>query len=155
MFVAFLVSYTGTAMAPIAMAFGVLELTGSAADAAFVIAAPTAASIVVILLGGLLGMQLRPRHPMYVASYCVLFFALVPIALAFPLSVFWVALAAFIAGIAGQIFSVFWYTTFQQKVPEHMLSIVLAKDHLGSIALVTLGIVVFGLIYEMLGTNCL
>ena len=34
------------------------------------------------LLGGLLGMQLRPRHPMYVASYCVLFFALVPMALA-------------------------------------------------------------------------
>ena len=107
------------------------------------------------LLGGLLGMQLRPRHPMYVASYCVLFFALVPIALAFPFSVFWVALAAFIAGIAGQIFGVFWYTTLQQKVPEHMLSRVLAYDHQGSIALVTLGIVVFGLIYEMLGTNCL
>ena len=33
MFVAYLISYTGTAMAPIAMAFGVLELTGSAADA--------------------------------------------------------------------------------------------------------------------------
>ena len=150
-----MVSYTGTAMAPIAMAFGVLELTGSAADAAFVIAAPTAASIVVLLLGGLLGMQLRPRDPMYVASYCVLLFASVPIALAFPLSVFWVALAAFIAGIAGQIFNVFWCTTFQQKVPEHMLSRDLAYDHLGSIALVTLGIVVFGLIYEMLGTNCL
>ena len=126
MFVAFLVSYTGTAMAPIAMAFGILELTGSAADAAFVIAAPPAVSIVVLLLGGLLGMQLRPRHPMYVASYCVLFFAIVPNTLAFPLSVFWVALAAFIAGIAGQIFNVFWCTTFQQKEPEHMLSRVLA-----------------------------
>ena len=44
---------------------------------------------------------------------------------------------------------------FSKKVPEHMLSRVLAYDHLGSIALVTLGIVVFGLIYEMLGTNCL
>ena len=54
MFIAYVVSYTGTAMAPIAMAFGVLELTGSAADAAFVIAAPTAASIVVLLLGGVI-----------------------------------------------------------------------------------------------------
>ena len=71
MFVAYLVSYTG-----IAMAFGVLELKGSAADAAFVIDATTAASIVVLLLGGLLGMQLRPRDPMYVARYCVLFFCL-------------------------------------------------------------------------------
>ena len=115
MFVAFLVSYTGTAMAPIAMAFGILELTSSAADAAFVIAAPPAVSIVVLLLGGLLGMQLRPRHPMYVASYCVLFFALVPNALAFPLSVFWVALAAFIAGIAGQIFVSFGIRHFSKK----------------------------------------
>ena len=39
MFGAYLVSYTGTAMAPIAMAFGVLELTGSTADSAIVIAA--------------------------------------------------------------------------------------------------------------------
>ena len=39
MFVAYLVSYTGTAMAPIALAFGVLELTGSAKDSAIVIAA--------------------------------------------------------------------------------------------------------------------
>lgn len=54
LFVAYLVTYTGTAMAPIAMAFGVLELTGSAADAAFVIAAPTAAAIVVLLLGGVI-----------------------------------------------------------------------------------------------------
>ncbi len=52
MFFAYLVSYTGTAMAPIAMAFGVLELTGSTRDAAFVIAAPTLAAIGVLLIGG-------------------------------------------------------------------------------------------------------
>ena len=34
MFVAYLVSYTGNAMAPIAMAFGVLDLTGRAEQAA-------------------------------------------------------------------------------------------------------------------------
>ena len=61
MFIAYVVSYTGTAMAPIAMAFGVLELTGSAADAAFVIAAPTAASIVVLLLGGVIAACGRRR----------------------------------------------------------------------------------------------
>jgi predicted MFS family arabinose efflux permease len=52
MFFAYLVSYTGTAMAPIAMAFGVLELTGSTRDAAIVIAAPTLAAIAVLLIGG-------------------------------------------------------------------------------------------------------
>lgn len=319
LFVAYLVTYTGTAMAPIAMAFGVLELTGSAADAAFVIAAPTAAAIVVLLLGGviadrtsrqrvivlaeltamaaqctiawlflsgnatvplltlgiarnsafaggaalggvlvatlgagftllidglsfglsaflilslrpvaqektepqsvlqdlrlgwreftrhtwlwamvlqfslivaageavfgllgpavsrdhmggatdwgfiasahgigtllggLIGMQLRPRHPMYVATFCVLFFALVPLALAVPLTVALVAIAAVITGLTGQIFGVFWYTTLQQKVPANMLSRVAAYDHLGSIALAPLGIVIFGMLYETLG----
>jgi hypothetical protein len=41
-------------MAPIAIAFGVLELTGSTADASIVIAAPTLASIAVLLVGGIL-----------------------------------------------------------------------------------------------------
>ena len=53
-FVAYLVSYLGTAMAPIALAFGVLELTGSASTTAYVIAAPTAAQIAVVLVGGAL-----------------------------------------------------------------------------------------------------
>jgi predicted MFS family arabinose efflux permease len=103
------------------------------------------------LLGGLIGMQLRPRHPMYVATFCVLFFALVPLALAVPLTVALVAIAAVITGLTGQIFGVFWYTTLQQKVPAHMLSRVSAYDHLGSIALAPLGIVAFGLLYESLG----
>ncbi len=54
LFAAYLITYTGTAMAPIAMAFGVLELTGSTRDAAIVIAAPTLASIAVLLIGGVL-----------------------------------------------------------------------------------------------------
>ena len=52
LFVAYFISYSGTAMAPIAMAFGVLELTGSTRDSAFVIAAPIVAQIVLILIGG-------------------------------------------------------------------------------------------------------
>ncbi len=50
--IAYLVTYTGTAMAPIAMAFGVLDLTGSTRDSSIVIAAPTLAAVVVILVGG-------------------------------------------------------------------------------------------------------
>jgi predicted MFS family arabinose efflux permease len=52
LFSAYLISYSGTAMAPIAMAFGVLELTGSTRDSAFVIAAPVVAQICLILIGG-------------------------------------------------------------------------------------------------------
>jgi len=52
--IAYLVTYSGTAMAPIAMAFGVLELTGSTRDTGVVIAAPTLASIAILLIGGVL-----------------------------------------------------------------------------------------------------
>jgi MFS family permease len=62
-----------------------------------------------------------------------------------------VAVAAFISGFAGQIFAVIWYTTLQKKVPAHLLSRVSAYDHLGSIALAPLGIVVGGILFESLG----
>ena len=54
LFLAYAITYSGTAMAPIAIAFGVLELTGSTADSSVVIAAPTLASIAILLLGGAL-----------------------------------------------------------------------------------------------------
>ena len=77
----------------------------------------------------------------------MLFFALVPNALAF--------LKRLLGGTGrlhrGNCRSNLCRTTFQQKVPEHMLSRVLAYDH--RLYRLTSGIVVFG--YEMLGTNCL
>jgi nitrate/nitrite transporter NarK len=61
MFVAYFISFTGTAMAPIAMAFGILELTGSTRDAAFVIATPNFASILVLILGGVVADRTSPQ----------------------------------------------------------------------------------------------
>ena len=69
MFIAYLVSYTGTAMAPIAMAFGVLDLTGSASDASFVIAAPTLASICVLLIGGVIADRTSRQRIIYSAEF--------------------------------------------------------------------------------------
>jgi predicted MFS family arabinose efflux permease len=68
MFTAYLISYTGTAMAPIALAFGVLELTGSTADASFVIAAPAAATIAVLLLGGVIADRTSRQRVIYRAE---------------------------------------------------------------------------------------
>lgn len=68
LFVAYLVSYTGTAMAPIAMAFGVLELTGRTSDASFVIAAPTLASILVLLVGGVVADRTSRKNVIYRAE---------------------------------------------------------------------------------------
>jgi len=73
LFIAYLVTYTGTAMAPIAMAFGVLRLTGSAADSALVIAAPTLGSIAVLLLGGVVADRTSRKRIMVIAETVSMF----------------------------------------------------------------------------------
>lgn len=103
------------------------------------------------LAGGIIAMRLHPRYPMRFATFCVFFFCGVQLTLSVPLSVWLVMTAAIIAGMSGQIFSVLWYTTLQKKVPGNMLSRVSAYDHLGSIALAPLGIVVGGYLFEALG----
>jgi predicted MFS family arabinose efflux permease len=55
-----LISLLGTAVAPIALAFAVLDLTGSATDLGYVLAAGWAPQVVFILVGGVLGDRL-PR----------------------------------------------------------------------------------------------
>lgn len=68
MFFAYMVTYTGSAMAPIAMAFGVLDLTGSTSDASIVIAAPTLASILVLLVGGTIADRTSRHRIIYLAD---------------------------------------------------------------------------------------
>lgn len=103
------------------------------------------------LLGGVISMRLRPKHPMRFATCMVFFFSGVHLMLAVPANVWITALAAIVAGTTGQIFAVLWYTTLQKKVPGNMLSRVSAYDHLGSIALAPLGIVAGGYLFEALG----
>lgn len=67
LFAAYLVSYFGTAMAPIAIAFGVLELTGSTSDSAIVIAASTTGQILILLIGGTLADR-TSRHRLIICA---------------------------------------------------------------------------------------
>jgi MFS family permease len=67
LFVGRAVSLFGSAFAPVALAFAVLDLTGSASDLGIVIAAGFVPQIVFILVGGIWGDRL-PRHHVMVAS---------------------------------------------------------------------------------------
>lgn len=62
-----LVSLLGTAVAPVAIAFAVLDLTGSATDLGYVLAAGWLPQIVFILVGGVAGDRL-PRQAVMVAA---------------------------------------------------------------------------------------
>jgi len=65
-----LVSLLGTAVAPIALAFGVLDLTHSKSDLGFVLAANWAPQLVLILFGGVFADRL-PRHLVMVGANAV------------------------------------------------------------------------------------
>jgi predicted MFS family arabinose efflux permease len=105
------------------------------------------------LLGGLLSLRLTFQRPLFAASLGILAMCLVPLALAPPLGVVLICLAAAIAGIGGQLFGVLWFTTLQQHIPAHLLSRVSAYDHLGSMALAPVGIILAGFGYEFLGAR--
>src|SRR5215210_110898 len=62
-----LVSLLGSAVAPIALAFAVLDLTGSASDLGFVLAAGWVPQLLLVLFGGVLADRL-PRHLVMVGS---------------------------------------------------------------------------------------
>ncbi|MBO6702293.1 MAG: MFS transporter [Pseudomonadales bacterium] len=72
LFAAYLVTYLGTAMAPIAIAFGVLDLTGSTRDSAIVIAASTTGQILILLIGGTLADR-TSRHRLLVFADVIAF----------------------------------------------------------------------------------
>lgn len=67
LFLGRVVSFFGNALAPIALAFAVLELTGSKSDLGLVLAARTLPQVVFLLLGGIWADRL-PRHRVMVAS---------------------------------------------------------------------------------------
>jgi MFS family permease len=61
------VSFLGTAMAPVALAFAVLELTGSKTDLGLVLAARSVPQVIFLLVGGVWADRL-PRNHVMVAS---------------------------------------------------------------------------------------
>jgi predicted MFS family arabinose efflux permease len=103
------------------------------------------------VVGGLVAMRLNVQRPMLFATCCCFFMAPTSLTLAALAPVYVVAVGAFTAGVAGQIFAVLWYTTLQTRVASTMLSRVSAYDHLGSIALAPLGLVIGGILFEAIG----
>jgi len=67
LFLGRVVSFLGSGMAPIALAFAVLELTGSKADLGLVLAARSLPNVLFLLVGGIWADRL-PRHQVMVVS---------------------------------------------------------------------------------------
>jgi predicted MFS family arabinose efflux permease len=104
-----------------------------------------------LLLGGIIGMRLKPRYPLRFATFCVFTGALIPfgIGLLLPLPI--ILFLAVINGCGWEVFIILWVSLLQKKITPEALSRVTAYDYLGSIGLAPLGIIVAGYCYERFG----
>lgn len=123
------------------------DVLGGPKDWGFIMATFGAGTI----FGGLLAIRLRVERPMLVATLVVFLWSPLPMLMTVPFSVAVLCAAAFVHGIAGQVFGVLWSTTLHTRIPSQLLSRVSAYDSLGSIALAPVGVVLAGMFYEDIG----
>ncbi|MCP5183551.1 MAG: MFS transporter [Pseudomonadales bacterium] len=103
--------------------------------------------------GGLVALRLRVQRPMLVATLMTLLWSPLPMLMAWHAPLLLLAAAGFVMGMTGQIFGVLWSTTLHTRIPSHLLSRVAAYDHLGSVAMAPVGVVVAGMLYEDIGAT--
>jgi MFS family permease len=104
------------------------------------------------VLGGLIFLRLRPQRILLVATLGFLLTAGMLPALAIPLPLYGVGVAAFVAGVGLETFGIFWDTAIQQEIPADRLSRVSSYDALGSFVLIPLGLAAAGPAADWLGT---
>ena len=106
------------------------------------------------VLGGLLGLRWRPRHPL--RAVFIWFGVAGPALLALlaahaPLPL--ILLAALIDGGSGSVFNVFWFTALQREVPAEELSRVSSWDYVGSLGLQPIGLAASGPVAAAVGVS--
>lgn len=104
-----------------------------------------------MILGVILAMKLRPRHPLFVGMIFSATLALWTLSMSFNLPIIFIALAALLTGIGFDLFFVFWITTLQTKIPKKSLSRVLSYDAFGSFLLGPIGLIAAGPLIELIG----
>jgi MFS family permease len=100
------------------------------------------------IAGSLAGLRWRPRWPMRVAVFGVIPWPLSLIAFGAG-APFEVTVALCVTmGVGFALFGVLWETALAQHIPPHALSRVTAYDWMGSLALLPLGYVLFGVLAD-------
>jgi predicted MFS family arabinose efflux permease len=103
------------------------------------------------LVGGLLALRIRPRHPLRVGFIVMFLVALQPLSLVGPAPVLLIA-GAFLLGLAaGELTNTWWFTLLQQHVPEHARSRVSSYDWLVSFIFQPLGLLTVGPLSQTVG----
>ena len=105
------------------------------------------------LIGGVVGLRWRPRHPMPLAFVLFSFWSLVGVALSLGAPRAVVGLLALAGGFSVSMFEVWWSTLLAQEIPPEALSRVSSFDWMGSLALLPVGFALAGPAGELLGES--
>jgi MFS family permease len=106
-----------------------------------------------LVAGGVALLRLRPRRILLAATLGFLLTVPFLLALAVPIPLAGVVVAAGLAGIGLEVFQVLWETAMQQEIPQEKLSRVSSYDALGSFVLIPLGLAAAGPVAEIAGTR--
>ena len=107
------------------------------------------------LVGAIIALRTRPRHPGLVSCVGLLLWAMTPVVLLTPFARWWVLLGYFIAGLGIEPFIVHWTNALQREFPPHQLARVTSIDWLCSFALLPLGFALIGPLVDSWGTSTL
>ena len=123
------------------------DMLGGAAAWGAIMAALGAGEIV----GGIVGLRLKPARPLLFCGWLALIE--VPVFAFFAMGLGTPALvgAALLAGVSAALMNVLWETTLQEQIPGESLSRVSAFDWAGSMAFYPLGLVLAGPLAALLG----
>ncbi|GAA3743554.1 MFS transporter [Plantactinospora mayteni] len=114
-----------------------------------VLAAQTAGMVA----GALVALRIRVRRLLLLGVVCMFADVLLLLGLAWAPSVAVLVVAAFVAGLAVEQFSVAWETSMQQNIPADKLARVYSHDALGSFLAIPLGQMAIGPVAEHIGTE--
>jgi MFS family permease len=103
------------------------------------------------LLGALIALRWKPRHPLGTSFSLAVTFSLPLLALAPPLAVPLIMLAAATSSAVIDLTNTWWYTAMQQHVPPQALSRVSSYDWLASIVFQPIGFSLVGPIALLVG----
>jgi MFS family permease len=105
------------------------------------------------LLGAIVGVRWRPRHPLRAGMLLVLAWPIQDglFALGSPLPV--VVVCAFGTGVGFSLLMIWWETALAHHIPPSALSRVSAWDWMGSLALLPLGYLLAGPLAELFGAR--
>ncbi len=105
------------------------------------------------IVGSLIGLGWRPRHPMRMAMIAVILWPITSIMYADGVTLAVVVPATALAGAGIALFDVWWLTALAERIPPDRLSRVTAYDWMVSGALLPLGYVLAGPLASRIGAE--